>query len=492
MSDDETYLVKYEANKHLTELEEDDRPTLTIEIKKTEPETEPTNGRGHYCDQPLYKSILVLLISYNLFLGYYCAESPGGLEDTIIKVMGIDTTQYNLLFLVITWPTIIVNIVGGVIADRILGRRSSYIILLLIIMVGQIIWSLGSFVNLLWIVLIGRFFIGIGVALLYSVYNMFLVSWLGKKYLTLGLSIGTTFSRTGAAAALGLPQLIYSQLDNLVVNPSHRLGITILVGAGLALIGLIIVIVVAIMDKHRERLLKKNRIKRVKLSCNDVKNFDVLFWLITSLNAYFSVVFASTAIMQVFFVQKYGLSLEAASIANSFVFSATVLATPVIGYIVNAVGYHLLWAMGGIFSGLVVHLILVTSNPGVTYVPYLTGAIYSFSYILFGVSFWPIAGLIVKENQIATAYGIITSANNLFWGLMSIFSGLIIDNTGYFVLEIVYILFLYLVLMVAVLALMIDRVSKKPVVNAPGTWNMSACFIACIFIIFVAFNFGIV
>ena len=486
--DDEIQLVRYEANKQLTELEEEeDKPSLTIEIK----EAEPHNGRQH-CNHWLYKSLLVTLISFNFFLGFYCAESPGGLEDTIIKVMDIDTTQYNLLFLVTTWPTIITSIVGGIIADRILGRRLSYLITLLMIMVGQIVWSLGSFVNLLWVVLIGRLLIGVGAGQLSAVSTMFLVSWLGKRYLTLGISITITLARLGGAAALGLPQLIYDQFDGLIGNPSYRLGTTLLVGVGLALVGSIVVTVVVIMDKYRERLVKKKQVKRVKISCKDVKQFDARFWLITSLTIYYGVVFASTAILQVFYVQKYGLSLVTASIANSLVFSATILATPVIGYIVNAIGYHILWTIGGIISGLIVHIILLASNPGLTYVPYITGTIYSVSHVLFATSFLPIPGLIVEENQLATAYGIIISIYNLSWGSLSILSGIIIDNAGYFVLETVYISLFDLVLMIALLVLMIDTVSRRRVANAPGMWSISTCLITSLFIIFVAFNFGII
>ena len=421
----------------------------------------------------LYLTVLLLLTCYTQFLCYYCAEAPGGLEDTIIKVMGIDTTQYDLLFLVTTWPNVIVSIIGGIIADRVLGRRLSFILLLIIIIVGQLIWSLGCFVSLFWVMLIGRFLIGIGGALIPGINSMFYVSWFGKRYLTLAISIGGTSARLGGAAALGLPQLIYKQLGHLIVNPSYHLGTTLLVGAGLAFGGLVVVIVVVVMDRYRETVLKKetSNVSRRKIRCSDLKQFDGRFWLVSSMTIYYSIVFACTAVAQGFYKQKFALSLEEGSIANSLVFSATILVTPVMGYIVNAIGYHILWTIGGIISGLIVHIILLASNPGLTYVPYITGTIYSISYTLIAASFWPIAGLIVDENQIATAYGIIGSTNNLFWGLLSIITGIVIDNIGYFVLEIVYTSLSYLLLIIAALVLMIDLVSKRPLVAAPGTWN---------------------
>ena len=417
----------------------------------------------------LYLTVLLSLSCWLKLLCFYCLETPGGLEDTIIKVMGIDTTQYNLLFLVTTWPNMFMPIIAGAIADRILGPRSSTIILVLIMMLGQIIWSVGSFVNLFWVVLIGRFFIGVGGTLIPVVNSIFFVKWFGKRYLTFASSIGGTFARLGGSAALAVPQLIYKQFEDFITSPPCRLGATLLVGAFLLLIGLLVSIVMVLMDKYKEVMSKKEKFKQSKIHCTDLKQFDDRFWLIASIAVYYSTVYAFTGIGQGFFVQKYGLSLETASIANSLIFSATILATPVMGYIVNAIGYHILWTIGGIISGLIVHIILLASNPGLTYVPYITGTIYSISFTMINSAYWPIPGLIVDENQIATAYGINNSTSNLFWGLLAIVSGFIIDNFGYLVLELVYVSLMFLIVTVAVLVLVIDLTSEEPLVTAPGT-----------------------
>ena len=449
----------------ITRSKSTEQPPLSTDSDESKQSVHTYLNPNHW----LYLTILLSLSCYVLFLSFYCFEAPGGLEDTIIKVMDIDTTQYNLLFLVATWPNVIVSITGGVIADRILGPRSSIIILVLLTMLGQIIWSLGSFVNLLWVVLIGRFFVGIGATLIPGIINRFFVDWFGKRYLTVAISFGGTFIRLGGAAALALPQLIYDVFDYFITSPPCHLGATLLVGVFLLLIGLLVSIVMVLMDKYKEVMSKKEKSKQSKTSCTDLKQFDDRFWLIANITVYHSVVFAFTGIGQGFIVQKYGLSLVGASIANSLVFSATILATPVIGYIVNVIGYHILWTIGGIISGLIVHIILLASNPGLTYAPYITGIIYSVSYTLIIASYWPIPGLIVDKNQVATAYGIVSGAINLYWGIVAIITGIIIDNLGYFVLELVYISLMFLVLMVAVLVLVIDLVSEKPLVTAPGT-----------------------
>ncbi|XP_019851628.1 PREDICTED: major facilitator superfamily domain-containing protein 1-like [Amphimedon queenslandica] len=417
-----------------------------------------------------YLITLLFLTCYVELICYYCCDSPGGLEDTIIKVMGIDTTQYNLLFLVTTWPNIVISVIGGVIADRILGPRSSFMVMTLLLLLGQLVWSVGSFLNYFWVVLFGRFIIGIAATLSPAICTMFFISWFGKEYLTLAVSTGGTAARLGAAAALALPQFIYQQLYYFT-DPLYRLGATVLVGAGLVLTGLMATIVVVLMDKYREKVLQKKKMEMSKIECSDLKQFDGLFWLATSITLYYSLVNAFTGIGQVFYIQKYGLSLEEASIANSFVFSATMLATPIMGCIVNATGHHILWTMVAVSSGLLVHVVLLFSNPGLHYMPYVTSILYSVSYTIMTPAYWGIPGLIVEGNQIATAYGIIGSSFNLFWGLLSIISGFIIDKNGYFVLEAMYSLLSFLVLMISVLVLMVDFVSVRSVVNAPGTWN---------------------
>ena len=54
-----------------------------------------------------------------------CCRKAGGIENTIIQVMRIDATQYNLLFSAYTWLNIILCLIGGIVIDRFLGE--SYI-----------------------------------------------------------------------------------------------------------------------------------------------------------------------------------------------------------------------------------------------------------------------------------------------------------------------------------------------------------------------------
>lgn len=64
------------------------------------------------------------------------------------------------------------------------------------------------------------------------------------------------------------------------------------------------------------------------------------------------------------------------------------------------------------------------------------------SYSMLASSLWPLVALIIPEYQLGTAYGICQSVQNLGLALISMIAGMIVDNGGYFMLEIFFIAWL--------------------------------------------------
>ena len=77
----------------------------------------------------------------------YCYEFPSGIEDTIMKVMGVTTAEYDLLFSVSAWPSIILCLIGGILVDRLVGLRLGLLIVVSSVLPGQIIWAIGGFTD---------------------------------------------------------------------------------------------------------------------------------------------------------------------------------------------------------------------------------------------------------------------------------------------------------------------------------------------------------
>ena len=222
--------------------------------------------RESQCSNWRYRYLFLFFLSSVRLLANYCLELPSGIEDTIIKVMGVTTAEYALLFSVSAWPAIFLCVVGGVLVDKLVGLRLGLLIVVISILLGQVVWSLGGIFNNYFIMLAGRFFIGIGADLVIVIDHAFKAIWF-KEDLPLAISIDIGFSRIGGTLAILLPQLIY---DNLSIfhSPTFRLGVSLLTAAGLMTIGLIFSLIVFGMDYKREKIieqpLKLKNFKRVE------------------------------------------------------------------------------------------------------------------------------------------------------------------------------------------------------------------------------------
>ena len=448
------------------------RPRVTshnMDYGTIEREKAPTS-RHTGCFHPshwMYRYTMLLMLCYAYFATFYCTESPGGLEDIIIEVMEVDAEKYDLLLSVSSWPNVVLCLVGGVIVDRLLGLRLGFILVTLTASLGQFIWALGAFVDQFWVMLFGRLFIGIGSELTSIVGSALIICWFDKYQLTFAVSLSVTASRLGGALGLAGPQFVYERLTFLV-DPLNRLGTTLLVGVGLLLLGIVAGLLFIMMDIRSERVLQRERHKFSKIKCSDLNQFSLTYWLIVLLTAiYYPVVYSFVGIGQVFFIQKFGVSLEASGVANSLIFCATILATPLLGYLIGVAGYHGYWLMLGIIIALAAHLTFIFSY-GQTFIPYVAGVVHSISYTIIIPSLWSLPAFLVEANQAATAYGIIHCAYDLVMSGLTVLTGFLVDEAGYFVLEIMFSLLLYLGMISTILLWIVDSTAHKPVVNVRG------------------------
>ena len=425
--------------------------------------------RGYLCDPHRWphQCIFLLLICYTYFATFYCTESPGGLEDVIIDVMEVDAKQYDLLRSVSAWPNVIICLVGGIVVDRLLGLRLGYLLAVIIPIVGQSIWAIGAFVDRFWVMLVGRFFIGIGSELTAVVSSALIVCSFDKSKLSFAISLLVTAARLGSAAGLACPQFIYKQLT-VLADPLNCLCVTLLVGVGLLLLAIVACVFIIIMDIRAERILQREKHVISRVRCSDLKQLSITYWLTVIITGiYFSVVFSFVAIAQVFYVQKFGLSLEASGVANALIYSSMILATPLLGCLIDTVGYHGYWAMLGMMASLAAHLTLTFSYEQ-NFIPYVAGVVYSISYTIIVPSLWSLPGLLVEANHSATAYGIIHCAYDLGTAVLTIVTGLLVDDAGYFVIEIVFSLLLYFGIISTILFCIADSTADEPLIGAHG------------------------
>ena len=428
-----------------------------------------------WCQHWSYKYLFLFLISSIRFASNYCVELPSGLEDTIIKVMGVTTAEYDLLFSVSAWPSIVLCLIGGIIIDKLVGLRLGLLIVVSSVLVGQTIWGVGGLIDNYYVMLVGRFFIGAGNDLTVIIDHAFKALWF-KKDLQLAISVDASLGRLGGGLALILPQLIYNNMENIFNKPQNRLSFTLFTASGGMIIAVLFSIAAVIMDYNRERksgeAMQKNKSGSFKaISLKGIKQFSILYWLGVAINiTYFPILFSFVSIGQVFFVQKYNISLELASLANFLVFGSATVVTIAIGITINQIGFRLYWMLGSILTALMVHGMLMFGGMH-TYIPFLGGILYSISFSALGPILISIPALLIDREYLATAYGVYKTGYNLIVAIMIYVTGLIVDNIGYFILEGVYTLLVLLCIVFVLLMIIIDTASVKTRINFPSSWS---------------------
>ena len=419
-----------------------------------------------WCHHWIYKYLFLCLLSSTRLISNYCLELPTGIENTIIKVMGVTTAEYDLLFSVSAWPNIVLCLVGGLLIDKLLGLRLGLLIVVSSVLLGQTVCAVGGFIDNYIVMLVGRFFIGAGNDLIIIIDHAFKAIWF-KDNLSFAISIDLCFSRVGGTLAILLPQQIYNCLALTFDEPNVRLGVTLVIASGGMLVGLIFSFMVVLMDFMRERKLRSQSQDKSKkfIDLKDIEQFSFSFWLLVLLNtSYLPVIHSLVSIGQLFFVQKYGLSIDLANIANSLVFGIVIILAPFGGVVVSKSGFYLCWTLISALLGLLLHSMLMFSN-NEAFIPFLVGGLYSLSYACWGPSFTALPALLMKEDYVTTGYGIVRASYNMSLSLMIYLTGVIIDSHGYFILEYFYFLVTIGCISIALLMIFVDGSSKNPKLN---------------------------
>ena len=426
--------------------------------------------RESQCSNWRYRYLFLFFLSSVRLLANYCLELPSGIEDTIIKVMGVTTAEYALLFSVSACPAIFLCLVGGVLVDKLVGLRLGLLIVVISILLGQVVWSLGGIFNNYFIMLAGRFFIGIGNDLVIVIDHAFKAIWFNED-LPLAISIDIGFSRIGGTLAILLPQLIYDSLS-IFHSPTFRLGVSLLTAAGFMMIGLIFTIIVFLMDYLREKSATKLSMSdRLHGIANFIKQFSLKFWLTIGVNvAYLPIIYSFVGIGQDFFIQKYGLSMDVANLANGLLFGSAVILIPIAGFLISKIGFHLYWLLTALVTTTLPPLFIFMFSNGESYIPFIAGVFYSLSYTLGGTSFIAMIPLIIDKGYLATAYGIQKSTYNATYSLVTYITGLIIDTLGYFVLQCFFIHNVILCIDFTLIMVFLDAASDNPKLNVPALW----------------------
>ena len=412
----------------------------------------------------VYKYVILVLICIVKVCLNYVYDSPAGLEKVIIDTLDLDVSQYSLLYSVYSWPNIILSVLGGIVIDRILGLRLGTLIFMALSTIGQLIFALGGFFDTFWLLVVARFIIGVGAEITFIATDAFAASWFKGKESFVFAILGAA-CRLGGSGGLYLNQVFYDCFS-FIVDKNTRLGITLLVQFASLVLCLIATLLLAVMDKRAEKILKRDNSTKKKFTFKDLKDFGINYWFVVGVSvAYFATMFPFVAIAQIFFTSKFGLSVSEANIAGLLTYAIPVTA-PLFGLIIGWTGFNVYWGLLGITMMFGAHVLFFLSN-GAYYVPFIANSIIGLSHSCFNTAIWAAPAMLVKEHQLATSYGILEASLNAGYAVVDIIAGQLIDNYGYAVQEIFFLCFLALGIMIIVV-LIFHLFGSNNVVNISG------------------------
>ncbi|XP_058794492.1 major facilitator superfamily domain-containing protein 1-like [Phymastichus coffea] len=399
--------------------------------------------------------IIICLLGFGL---YFCYDNPGALQDKFEKEMNMTTTKFSMLYSVYSWPNVVLCFFGGFLIDSVFGVRWGTIIYVFVALCGQLIFAMGTYMDIFWLMILGRFIFGIGSEAVYIAQSNYTVFWFKGRALNAIFGLQWSFGQTGSIVNFLSIGSIYKFVEkNSNSSTSQCIGMVLLFAAIICAVSLICAIVLAVMHSHAGKILEHDEEKQphtVKFA--DIKVFQLTYWLIVLLcAAYTAAIYPFISLAKMYFVKMHDFKPDDANKLVSLVYTTSAICSPFIGLMIDNCGRNILWVMVGIIGSLLSHIVLAFTkfNPHTCMIS--LGVFNS----LFGTSVWPMIAHVMPEHQLGMAYGINQSIINLSIAVVSIICGKIVDKLGYLGLDVFFLAWLLVSMVPAVMIWKSNRTS---------------------------------
>ncbi len=143
-----------------------------------------------------------------------------------------------------------------------------------------------------------------------------------------------------------------------------------------------------------------------RMDLADLVKFDRSYWYILALHVLYATVFFPfrTTYAIEYLQHAKGLTLQAAGLANSWVFFAAIFATPLFGLLADRVGHR---AMLLVIGTLLLHVTFLVLG-GTDQPIWVSTALMGVSFAMVPEIIWPATTLIVESRRLGTGLGLIT------------------------------------------------------------------------------------
>lgn len=370
---------------------------------------------------PLYRWLVLFFISMAMFGNYYIYDSISPLADLLKSQLGFSDGNIGLLNAIYSIPNILMVLIGGYIIDKI-GTKKASILFSALCMIGAIITaSQGNLTTMA----TGRLIFGLGAESLIVAVTTVIAKWFKGKELSFAFGLNLTIARLGSFAALNSPTLAKS------LYASWQKPLFISVAAGV--ISVLAVIIYFSMESQASKRYILGTAEDVDAMpigtfFSTIKQINKSsFWCITLLCVtFYSAIFPFQTFAVKFFIEHHGISREMAGFTSSFITFAAMIGTPLFGFIIDRIGKRASLMMYGSIILIPVYLMLVYTRLH----PLVPMVMMGVAFSLIPAAMWPAVALIIEQERLGTAYGLMTMIQNIGLAGFNLLIGNVNDWTG--------------------------------------------------------------
>ncbi|RLD59595.1 MAG: MFS transporter [Bacteroidetes bacterium] len=395
-------------------------------------------------EKPWVRWGILILVGFILSVNYYFYDAFSTLKDLMTKEFGFTNTDYGLFVSFYSIPNtfLLMAVIGGIILDK-LGIRRTGFMFIFFMAFGALLTAYGasksyssggigyglmqsflpSYSPELKMMLLGRFFFGLGAETSIVVVSKILVKWFKGKDLALAFGLKVGFGRLGTFAAL--------QLSPVLAADGVHLDTAIWLAAILTVTGLFAFMIYMLFDMKLDKQIEQTEMNKSteKFKFKDV--FDLFgnrayMYIAIICVTFYSAVFPFNAFAPDFLLNKFGMTYEASGQISSLLPLGTMMFTPLFGFLIDRYGKAASAMIIGSLVLLMVHLTFTFT----TFTPHIPMILLGVAFSLVPAAMWPSMVRLVDDKQIGTAYGLMYSIQNLgLWGV-PLLAGIILDRTN--------------------------------------------------------------
>jgi len=396
-------------------------------------------------ESPLARWGILLLVGFILSVNYYFYDAFSTLKDLLTREFSFTNTHYGLFVSFYSIPNtfLLMAVLGGIMLDKVGIRRTGFMFIFFMAF-GAFLTAYGAsegygaggvgygfmssilpkYSPELKMMLLGRFFFGLGAETSIVVVSKILVKWFKGKDLALAFGLKVAFGRLGTFAAYQLSPV-------LALEDGSKLTTAVWLAAILVCIGLLAFMVYILFDLKLDRQIEQVRKEKEeqKFKMKDIitilTNRAYLYILLLCVTFY-SAIFPFMSYAPDFFNDKFGMTAIQSGRIASLMPLGTLIFTPLFGSLIDRKGKAATVMIFGSLALLIVHLTFSLT----TLSPYIPIVLLGIAFSLVPAAMWPSMVKLVEDRQIGTAYGMMYSVQNLgLWGF-PLLAGYVLDATN--------------------------------------------------------------